>query len=199
MFRHCILCFPILCYSFFPIYWAYLNVLYSCFRFYQDSPPPFSANPASERCLGWIIIKQPNNSSESLCPNDAIEIKLSDLFVTHAESVCVCVCVGVLSRSDTQNVLFLSDILLISFWPDTGELLFFFLTWGWIQLCTGMTNRSIWVLIIAAHAGYFSWLLLLHTIWNSRCANRGVFTGTRQQKRNYSCKKDMNFYKNVRL
>lgn len=126
MFRHCILCFPILCYSFFPIYWAYLYVLYSCFRFYQDSPPPFSANPASERCLGWIIIKQPNNSSESLCPNDAIEIKLSDLFVTHAESVCVCVCVGVLSRSDTQNVLFLSDILLISFWPDTGELLFFF-------------------------------------------------------------------------
>lgn len=85
MFRHCILCFPILCYSFFPIYWAYLYVLYSCFRFYQDSPPPFSANPASERCLGWIIIKQPNNSSESLCPNDAIEIKLNDLFVTHAE------------------------------------------------------------------------------------------------------------------
>lgn len=112
---------------------------------------------------------------------------------------CVCVCMGVLSRSDTQNVLFLSDILLISFWPDTGELLFFFLTWGWIQLCTGMTNRSIWVLIIAAHAGYFSWLLLLHTIRNSRCANRGVFTGTRQQKRNYSCNKDMHFYKNVRL
>lgn len=69
------LCFPICC--------AYLYVLYSCFPPLSGSP--LSAKLVSERCLCWIVIKQPSDSAEGLYTNDAIEIQLSALFVTQAE------------------------------------------------------------------------------------------------------------------
>lgn len=84
MFRHCILCFLILCYSFFPIYWAYLYVLYSCFRFYRDPPPPFQRIQPQSVVSAESLSNSPITLQRA-CPNDAIEIKLSDLFVTHAE------------------------------------------------------------------------------------------------------------------
>lgn len=53
------------------------------FPLYQD--PPLQPNYSQSACLCWITIKQPNDSSEELYTNDAIEIQLSDLFVAEAE------------------------------------------------------------------------------------------------------------------
>lgn len=74
---------PVNVFSLLPLFPHLLCLFTDCALFFYCFP--FWAEPISKRCLCWVIIKQRDNSSERHCLNDAIEIKLSVLFVTLAE------------------------------------------------------------------------------------------------------------------